>query len=102
MMAGLWFKERADGVDFKVFVQPRAARNQVVGVHDEALKISLTAPPVEGAANRLCRDFLAKSLKLSRGCVAVVGGLKSRRKMVHVEGLNGAGLMARLQEFIEK
>jgi len=101
-MADLWFKERADGVDFKVFVQPRAARNQIVGVHDEALKIALTAPPVEGAANRLCRDFLAKSLQLSRGCVKVVGGLKSRRKTVRIEGLNGAGLQARLRELIDK
>ncbi|HIE07654.1 MAG TPA: hypothetical protein EYP64_06385 [Desulfarculaceae bacterium] len=100
-MAGLWFQERAEGVDFKVFIQPRAARNQIIGVHDEALKISLTAPPVEGAANRLCRDFLAKSLKLSRGSIAVVSGLKSRRKRVRIEGLNGAGLMSRLQEFID-
>jgi uncharacterized protein (TIGR00251 family) len=102
MMAGLWFQERADGVDFKVFVQPRAARNQIVGVHDEALKISLTAPPVEGAANRLCRDFLAKSLKLSRGCVTVVGGLKSRRKMVHIEGLDGTELLLKLRGFLDK
>ncbi len=101
-MSGLWFQERADGVNFKVFVQPRAARNRIVGLHDEALKISLTAPPVEGAANRLCRDFLAKSLKLPRGRVAVVGGLKSRHKTVHIEGLKGAELQTRLQELIDK
>ena len=101
-MTDLWFQERAEGVDFKVFIQPRAARNQIIGVHDEALKISLTAPPVEGAANRLCRDFLAKSLKLSRGSIAVVSGLKSRRKRVHIEGLNGAGLMSRLQGLIKQ
>ncbi|MCK5916292.1 MAG: YggU family protein [Deltaproteobacteria bacterium] len=98
-MAGLWFQERKDGVNFKVFVQPRAARNQIVGVHDAALKISLTAPPVEGAANRLCRDFMAKSLKLSRGRVEVVGGLKSRRKTVHVKDLSGVELLALLQEY---
>ena len=101
-MSGLWFQERGEGVNFKVFIQPRAARNRIVGLHDEALKISLTAPPVEGAANRLCRDFLAKSLKLARGRIEVVGGLKSRRKTIHVEGLNGVELQTRLQEFIDK
>ncbi len=98
-MDDLWLHERADGVNFKVFVQPRAARNQIVGVHDSALKISLTAPPVEGAANRLCRDFLAKTLKLAKGRVGVVGGLKSRRKTVHVKNMSGPELLALLHEF---
>ncbi|MCK5680223.1 DUF167 domain-containing protein [bacterium] len=96
-MTDLWFQERVDGIDFKVFVQPRAARNQIVGVHDQALKILLTAPPVEGAANRLCRDFLAKALKLPRGRIEVVRGLKSRRKTVHIMDLNGVKLIALLQ-----
>ena len=96
-MDDLWLQERADGVNFKVFVQPRAARNQIVGVHAAALKISLTAPPVEGAANRLCREFLAKSLKLPKGRIEVVGGLKSRRKTVHIKDLSGAGLLALLR-----
>ena len=100
-MDDLWLQERADGVNFKVFVQPRAARNQIVGVHDTALKISLTAPPVEGAANRLCREFLAKSLKIAKGRIEVVGGLKSRRKTVHVKDMSGADFLAllRLQGF---
>jgi len=100
-MDDLWLQERADGVNFKVFVQPRAARNQIVGVHDAALKISLTAPPVEGAANRLCREFLAKSLKLAKGRIKVVGGLKSRRKTVHIKDISRADFLAllRLQGF---
>jgi uncharacterized protein (TIGR00251 family) len=99
-MTGLWLQERADGVSFKVFVQPRAARNKIIGVHDEALKISLTAPPVEGAANRLCRDFLAKTLKLPKGRIEVVGGLKSRRKTLHIKNLSGAEFLSRLQDCI--
>ena len=96
-MAELWFRETADGVTFRVHVQPRAARNRLQGMHDDALKISLTAPPVEGAANRLCRDFLAQLLELPRALVEVVGGHKSRRKTIYVEGLSGLELKTRLE-----
>ena len=96
-MAELWFRETADGVTFRVHVQPRAARNRLQGMHDDALKISLTAPPVEGAANRLCRDFLAQLLGLPRALVEVVGGHKSRRKTIYVEGLSGLELKTRLE-----
>ncbi|MEA1921792.1 MAG: DUF167 domain-containing protein [Pseudomonadota bacterium] len=95
-MAEFWFRETADGVTFRVHVQPRAARNRLQGMHDDALKMSLTAPPVEGAANRLCRDFLAELLKLPRARVEVINGHKSRRKTIHVENLNGFELKARL------
>jgi uncharacterized protein (TIGR00251 family) len=95
-MAGLWYREDGDGVSFRVHVQPRAAKNRVQGLHDEALKLSLTAPPVEGAANRLLRDFLAGLLACPKNRVAVVAGHKSRRKTVHVEGLNGSELLSRL------
>jgi uncharacterized protein (TIGR00251 family) len=100
-MTGLWLQERVDGVSFKVFVQPRAARNKIIGVHDGALKISLTAPPVEGAANRLCRDFLAKTLKLPKGRIEVVGGLKSRRKTLLIKDFSATELSVRLQEYID-
>ena len=96
-MAELWFRETADGVTFRVHVQPRAARNRLQGMHDDALKISLTAPPVEGAANRLCRDFLAQLLGLPRALVEVAGGHKSRRKTIYVEGLSGLELKTRLE-----
>lgn len=95
-MVQLWFRETADGVTFRVHVQPRAARNRLQGMHDDALKISLTAPPVEGAANRLCRDYIAQLLGLPRALVEVVSGHKSRRKTIHVESLSGFELKVRL------
>ena len=95
-MADLWLREDDGGVTFRVHVQPRAAKNRIQGIHDEALKLSLTAPPVEGAANRLLRDFLAGLLKCPKNRVEVIAGHKSRRKTVHVEGLDGPQLLARL------
>lgn len=85
-MGDLWHREKDGALFFKVHVQPRAARNQIRGLHGEALKLSLTAPPVDGAANQLCRDFLARQLDMPRAAVSVVAGLKSRTKTVRVEG----------------
>ncbi|MFP4584222.1 MAG: DUF167 domain-containing protein, partial [Desulfococcaceae bacterium] len=66
--------ERGDGLAFKVRVQPKSARNQIVGLHEDALKVKLTAPPVDGAANKACVAFLAKTLGVSKSSVEIVSG----------------------------
>ena len=76
-----------NGVSFRVRVQPRSSRNQVAGILDGALKIRLTAPPVEGEANEACRSFLAELLGVSRSQVAIVAGVAGRNKVVRVEGV---------------
>ena len=74
----------------RVRVQPRAARDEIVGVRDGTLVVRLTAPPVEGRANQaLCR-LLARRLGVAPSRVAVVRGAKGRDKMVAVEGMTGA------------
>ena len=80
----LWIRETGEGVIFKVLVQPRGARNELVGLQGDALKIRLTAPPVEGAANKMCMAFLAKSLKVRKSDVEIIGGQRSRAKKILV------------------
>ena len=80
----MWTQETADGVIFQVVVQPRASKNEIVGLQGDALKIRLTAPPVEGAANKMCIEFLAKSLKVRKSDVKIVTGQGSRTKKVLV------------------
>ena len=70
-------------------MQPRASRNELGGVQGGELRIRLTSPPVEGAANRLCTEFLAGILGIAKGRVAIVAGEKSRHKTVLVSGLDG-------------
>jgi hypothetical protein len=72
------------GLAFRVHVQPRSSRNQVVGVHGDALKVKLTAPPVEGAANAACVAFLADALGLPRSALSIVAGHTGRRKTVAI------------------
>jgi uncharacterized protein len=76
--------ETADGIRFQVAVQPKSSRNLIVGAHGEALKIQLKAPPVEGAANRMLIQLVAKVLKVPKSAVAIVSGQTSRIKLLLV------------------
>jgi uncharacterized protein len=79
--------EANGGVTFSVHVVPRSSRNQIVGVEGGALKIKLTAPPVEGAANAALIEFIAKWLGVRRNAVSIVSGDKARNKIVRVSGM---------------
>jgi uncharacterized protein len=70
----------------KLVVQPRASKNQLAGLHNDALKIRLTTPPVEGRANKAVIAFLAKQLHLPKSAVAIKSGLQNREKQVIISG----------------
>jgi uncharacterized protein (TIGR00251 family) len=83
-----WSITEAQGsVTFAVRVVPRSSRNQIVGVGGGALKIKLTAPPVEGAANAALIEFVAEWLGVRRSAVLIVSGDKARNKLVRVSGV---------------
>lgn len=77
-------------------VQPRASRNAIVGWEGEALKVRLTAPPVEGEANEACLDFLAKLLDLAPSRLAIIQGARSRNKVIRITGLTQDEVRAKL------
>lgn len=83
-----FFHSTARGVEVTVSVLPRSSRSKIVGVHDGALKLKLTKPPVDGAANAECCTVLAKYLGIPKSQVSVVRGATSRRKVVLVEGIS--------------
>jgi len=76
--------EDRTGLKFTVYVQPRSSRNQVVGLHGDALKVKIKAPPVEGAANKMCIAVLAKVLNVPKSAIEIVSGQTSRTKYVQV------------------
>jgi len=78
----------AGGVRFGVRVQPRASRSEVCGVHGDALRIRLAAPPVDGAANDALIALLAGELDVPRRAVTIVSGASSRSKLVQVDGID--------------
>ena len=77
-----------EGVAFKVLVQPRSSKNMITGLHGDALKIKLTAPPVDNAANKMCLKFLAKSLGISRTSIEIIAGHTSRHKQILLRSEN--------------
>jgi hypothetical protein len=76
----------ADGVRLRLKVQPRASRTEVVGIHGEMVRIRLTAPPVDGAANEALLRFLAEKLSVPPSAVHLLSGHGSRSKVVLVIG----------------
>jgi uncharacterized protein (TIGR00251 family) len=81
------------GVRFAVRVQPRASRSEIVGVHGDAMKVRLSAPPVDGAANEALVELIANVLGVGRRAVRIVSGETSRSKVVEVEGVTAAAVL---------
>lgn len=75
-----FIQKNSNGIILKVFVQPRSSKNMIAGQHGDALKIKLTAPPVDGAANKMCVQHLAKWLKISKSSIEIISGHTSRTK----------------------
>ncbi len=84
------------GVTIAVQVIPRARRSEVVGLHGDALKIRLAAPPVGGAANEALAAFLAEALGIRRREVVLVSGEHSRRKLLRIQGVSADEVVSRL------
>jgi uncharacterized protein (TIGR00251 family) len=84
------------GATFAIKVHPRAKKNAITGELGDALKVALTAPPVEGKANEACIEFFANLLKVSRSSVSIAAGQGSRRKVIRVGGLTAQQVRDRL------
>ena len=90
--------EREGAITFDVQVVPRASRDRLGPVHGERLKIQLTAPPVDGAANQALVALVAKALGRPRSAVTIVRGLTGRKKTVRVGGSSRAQLLSHIEE----
>ncbi|MDX1708542.1 MAG: DUF167 domain-containing protein [Desulfobacterales bacterium] len=78
----LSIRENPKGICFKVYVQPRSSKNLIVGVHADSIKIKVTAPPVDGAANKGCLKFLAQCLSVTPSSLEMVSGHHHRTKTI--------------------
>jgi hypothetical protein len=89
-------RDTPSGATFQIKVHPRAKKNAITGEIGDALKLALTAPPLEGRANQACIEFLAEVLNVPRSSVTITAGEGSRNKVIVVVGLNAAQVRTKL------
>ena len=89
-------RDAPSGATFQVKVQPRAKKNAITGEIGDALKIALTAPPIDGRANEACIAFFAELLNVPRSSVTIAAGATSRSKLIRVSGLSAAQIQEEL------
>jgi uncharacterized protein len=85
------------GATFAAQVHPRARKEAITGETASALKVSLTAPPVEGKANQACIEFFARLLRVPRSSVTIASGRSSRNKIIRVAGISAREVEKRLE-----
>ena len=95
-------KETKDGVVFNIRVVPRSSRCELVEIQEDALKIKITAPPVEGKANEECVKFIANKLGIRKSRVAIIAGHKSKKKTIAVSGLTSSEFRVLSSKFKSK
>ena len=91
-----WISARGDGVVLALHIQPGAKKTELCGLHGDALKIRLRAPPVDGKANEALLAFVADSLGVTRARVTLVAGQTSRSKRVAVDAISLEQVLQRL------
>jgi len=92
-----WIRETTKGVLLPVRAVPRASKNEIQGVHGDALKVRLQAPPVEGKANQALIRFLSDALDIPRSQLSIASGETGRNKSVLVTGISREELISLLK-----
>jgi uncharacterized protein (TIGR00251 family) len=94
----LTIRETEEGVSFAIRVLPRSSKCGLAGLQGDALKIRITAPPVDGRANEACILFLASLFHVTKNRIAIEAGHKSKNKQVSIAGLTREDVRAVLAE----
>ncbi|MCK4739014.1 MAG: DUF167 domain-containing protein [Deltaproteobacteria bacterium] len=94
--------KKSRGIKIFILASPRASKNELIGTHDDRLKVRLTSPPVDNKANTLLVDFLSKLLNVKKRSIRIIDGLKSRKKTTIVEGLSPEEATLLIEENLPK
>jgi uncharacterized protein (TIGR00251 family) len=81
-------REIDSGVEIALHVLPRAKRSEISGLYDGAIRLKISAPPVDDAANRAIVEFFAALLQLPKSRLRIVSGIKSRDKVLRIESMS--------------
>lgn len=92
----MFCQEHPDGVVIKIKVQPRASKSRIAGLLGDSLKVTLTAPPVDGAANMACIEFFARLMGLPKSRIEIISGQTGRTKLLKIFGIKSADLKEKI------
>jgi len=81
-------RDTAQGAQFAIRVQPRASRNAIAGLMGDAVKLAITAPPVDGKANQAVISYLAELFRVAKSSIVIVSGETGRNKLIAVRGIS--------------
>src|SRR5512138_3770323 len=81
-------RETDNGILLRIHLQPRASRTEICGIQGDELKVRVTSPPVDDAANKLCTEFFASVFSVAKSKVSIVSGTRSRHKVLRISGPN--------------
>ena len=90
-------QDHPDGVVIRIRVQPRASKNRIAGIMGDAYKVAVTSPPVDGAANSACVEFLAELLKIPKSRVEIISGHTGRTKLLKIYGMNSRDIKEKIE-----
>ena len=90
-----YFKIMGNDIIIKVKIIPGSSKNKIIGVYNDSLKITITAPPVEGKANKKCIAYLAKYFNVAKSKIEIISGLASKNKLIRIYDISQ-------KEFLEK
>jgi uncharacterized protein len=82
------------GIQFSAVIQPRSSKNEIAGTFNSSLKIRLTSPPIDGAANKTCIKFLAKFLGISPSRIQIVSGMNNKNKTISIKDMDDSSFRA--------
>ncbi len=82
------YKKTSDGILIEVKVEPRSSRKKITGVIDNVLKVKLTAPPVDGAANEQLIGIISEETGIKKSGIRIIRGLSSKRKVIEIKGVS--------------
>ncbi len=84
--------------EIRVKLLPKSSRNQIVGREGDHFKVKVTAPPIEGRANKALIDLLAKKLRVPKGSIEIISGKRSRLKSIRIEGLSQEEITRKMEK----
>jgi len=93
-----YVKITGNDIIIKVIIVPGSSKNKIIGAYNDALKITITDPPVEGKANKKCIAYLAKYFDVAKSKIEIISGQSNRNKLIKIYDINQKGFLDKLEK----